>query len=64
MSTKVEKHLSFMLYFFLLRFGKRAPMRFGKRAPMRFGKRDELDDLNEMYEFLPAHNELSYPYEQ
>ena len=50
--------------FFLPRFGKRAPMRFGKRAPMRFGKRDELDDLNEMYEFLPAHNELSYPYEQ
>jgi len=45
------------------RFGKRAPMRFGKRAPMRFGKRDDLDDLNEMYQFLPQ-NELSYPFEQ
>ena len=40
-------------------------MRFGKRAPMRFGKRDELEDVNELYEFLPAHSaELSYPYEQ
>merc|ERR1719288_627466 len=46
------------------RFGKRAPMRFGKRAPMRFGKRDELEDVNELYEFLPAHNELNYPYDQ
>jgi len=46
------------------RFGKRAPMRFGKRAPMRFGKRDELEDVNELFEFLPAHNELNYPYDQ
>ena len=50
--------------FFLPRFGKRAPMRFGKRAPMRFGKRDELEDVNELFEFLPAHNELNYPYDQ
>ena len=34
--------------FFLIRFGKRAPMRFGKRAPMRFGKRDENEDLSDM----------------
>ena len=52
-----------LIFLFLPRFGKRAPMRFGKRAPMRFGKRDDLDDLNEMYQFLPQ-NELSYPFEQ
>ena len=37
--------------FFLIRFGKRAPMRFGKRAPMRFGKRDENEDLTDMDDF-------------
>jgi len=43
------------------RFGKRAPMRFGKRAPMRFGKRDQVEDLNDMYQFYPQ-TELNYQY--